>query len=359
MNNKTVISIDTATMIRAAVVVISILLLFVVRDILLILLVAVVLASAASPAVDLLVERKIPRVVSAGIIYATAIGMFVLFFYYFVPILASEVSGFLNSVPEYSSELSEVANSEDVEVLSLENLTEGIRNMMSNLTDGILGSIATVFGGLFNFILILTISFYLSIQKNGVDNFLAYVTPAQYSEYVANLWKNSQRKIGKWFQGTLVSSALVGLLVYTGLLILGVPYAFFFAVLSGLLNFIPIVGPTLMTIPAAIVGLVEGGLVLGVLVVVLFILVQAIEGNFVYPLVVGRAVGVSPIVIIMAVGIGAKLAGFLGVILAVPVSAVLVEFITDMQNSGKKEKETKELEGNNEEDEESEREIPT
>lgn len=349
MNNRYEISITTETFVRGLLVIAAAALIFLVRDILLILLVAIVIASGANPAVEFFSRFGFPRAVSAGVVYAIAGMVFSLFFYFFVPVIVSEVSGFLTTLPEYSSELSPDGLEEEglMVGISLEEITANIRSSLGTFTESFFGTIAVIFGGLFNFILILTISFYLSIQKNGVANFISYAAPVKYTEYALSLWGRSQEKISKWFQGMAIASLAVGVSVYVGLLLLGVPYAFFFALLSALLNFIPIIGPTLSAIPAVAVGLAEGGLIIGVLVVALFIFIQFLEGNVLYPLIVGRAVGVSPIAIILAVGIGSKLGGFLGVLLAVPFSAVLVEFLVDMRKKtkGKKEKMSEEEKG--------------
>lgn len=279
-------------------------------------------------------------------VYAIAITIFALFFYFFVPVIVNEVSGFLTTLPQYSSELTpEGLDTIDVSTqLSLEEIIGNIRSTLGTYSDNILGTIGVVFGGLFNFVLILGISFYLSIQKDSVAKFIVSVSPVKHTEYALKLWERAQKKISKWFKGMAISSFSVGLATYIGLLILGIPYAFFFALLSAFLDFVPIVGPIIAAIPIVAIGVVEGGLLIGVLALALTIFIQALEGNVLYPLIVGKAVGVSPIAIILAIGIGSKLGGFLGVLLAVPVAAVFVEFIVDIRKTRaeKKKKEDKE-----------------
>lgn len=344
MQNPREISISTDTFIRALLVVVGALLIFLIRDILLILLVAIVIAATMTPAVDFLDRFNFPRVLSVSLVYSVVLTGFGLFLYFFVPIIISEITGFLTTLPEYSSEISpEVL--EDVEVageLSLEEVITNMRVSIGAFGDNVFGTIGIIFGGVFNFLLIFAIAFYISVQKNGVARFINYVTPVKYTDYALDLWERSQTKISKWFQGMSIAGLVVGVAVYIGLLILGVPYAFFFALLAALLNFIPIIGPTLGAVPAIAVGLAEGGLLIGVLTTLLFIVIQSLEGNFLYPVIVGRAVGVSPIAIILAIGIGSKLGGFLGVLLAVPMSAIFMELWADTrkvhkaQNKAKK-----------------------
>jgi predicted PurR-regulated permease PerM len=346
MNNPQSVSITTETFIRALLVGVGALFIFLIRDILLILLVSVVIASAATPAVDFFSRFNFPRAVSAGIVYASAAAMFAIFFYFFVPIIVAEVSGFLTTLPQYSSEILPEAleQSGDIAGASFNEISANIRALLGTFSGSILGTTAVVFGGLFNFTLIISISFYLLIQKNGVARFLSYAIPLKYTERALSLWVRSQRKISDWFRGMAIASLAVGISVYIGLLLLGVPYAFLLALLSGLLNFVPIIGPIISTVPAAVVGFAEGGALIGVLTVLLFVFIQALESHVLYPIVVGRSVGVSPIVILLAVGIGSKLGGFLGILLAVPFSAIFMEFVADMRAQHKANKKDKERE---------------
>ena len=137
-------------------------------------------------------------------------------------------------------------------------------------------------------------------------------------------------KIGKWMQGQLLLGVLIGVLVYLGLTILGVPYALLLAVLAALFELIPLFGPILASIPAIALGFLQS-FSLGFMVVGLYVIIQQFENHLIYPLVVRKVVGVSPILVIISLIVGAKLAGFLGLILAVPIAAAIVEFTDDIQ----------------------------
>jgi predicted PurR-regulated permease PerM len=107
--------------------------------------------------------------------------------------------------------------------------------------------------------------------------------------------------------------------------------ALILAVLAGVLEIIPYFGPILSAIPAILFGFAGGGATTGFLVLGLFIIIQQFENHLIYPLVVKKVVGVSPIIVILALIIGAKLAGFLGILLSVPVTSAFMEFIDDLQ----------------------------
>ncbi len=121
-------------------------------------------------------------------------------------------------------------------------------------------------------------------------------------------------------------------MVYLGLTILGVKHALVLAVIAAIFEIIPVFGPTLAAVPAVMIGFVDGGFTIGMLVIALYVIFQQFENHLIYPLVVTRVVGVPPLLVILALLIGAELAGFLGIILSVPVAATIQELARDIEN---------------------------
>ena len=187
--------------------------------------------------------------------------------------------------------------------------------------------------------LIVVISFYLSVQEGGVDDFLSIITPVRHHAYIIDLWHRSQRKIAFWLQGQIILGIVVGLLVYLVLSILGIPHALVLALFAGVLEIIPVFGPIIASIPAILVAFMNVGVGTGFLLIGLYVLIYQFESQLFYPLVVRKIVGISPIVVILALVIGAKLAGVLGAALAVPLSAALMEYIHDIEKRKKGEQE--------------------
>src|SRR5262249_37029717 len=153
-------------------------------------------------------------------------------------------------------------------------------------------------------------------QETGVDDFLRVVTPSAHQAYVLGLWKRSQTKIGKWMQGQLILGVIVGVLLYLGLTILGIPNALLLAAIAALFELIPVFGQILAAIPAIALGFVDGGVTGALLVAGLYIVVQQFEAHLIYPIVVKKVVGVPPLMVILSLLVGAKLAGFLGILLS-------------------------------------------
>src|SRR5205085_100322 len=133
-------------------------------------------------------------------------------------------------------------------------------------------------------------------------------------------------------QGQLLLAFLMGVFVYLSLMILQVPHALVLAVIAAVFEIIPVFGPTLAAVPAVIIAFVSGGPIFGLGIAGVYILLQQFENHLIYPLVVTRVVGVPPLLVILALIIGAELAGFLGIILAVPLAATIQELARDIES---------------------------
>lgn len=357
------ISISSGTIIKGIIIFIVAFLLYRMMDLVLVVLTAVVIASSVEPLITWLEKYKVRRLFSVIATYVSVTIIFVGLLYFFIPPVLDEASDLLSVAPKYLDSLTFWNPLNDTKLVEtgkvvggisdglvggkqmIGNLSSGLpenssfigdlitkfRSLTSSASDGIINIATGIFGGVFSFILIIVLSFYLAVQEGGVEKFLKIITPQRSEDYIIDLWKRAQKKIGYWMQGQLLLGVVVGVLVYLGLMILGVENALILAVLAGILEIIPVFGPILSAIPAILFGFTTGGITLGLLVLGLFIIVQQFENHLIYPLVVKKVVGVSPIIVILALIIGAKLAGFLGVLLSVPVTSVLMEFVDDIQ----------------------------
>jgi len=331
---KQIIGISTWTLVRFFLLAGLVWLLYELRGVVAVLLTAIVIASSIDPAARWFQSYKIPRVLAVLFVYLATFAVFGFVFYLVVPPLLSEIFGFLTELPEQISTFEPTNFASFLPQLPT-GFISAIRDAILNLDGGALSGasgffgVATgIFGGAVSFILIIVISFYMSVEERGVENFLKIVTPKEYEGYALDLWERSRRKIGWWLQGQLLLGVLVGIIVFLGLTILGVKYALLLALLSGMFEIIPVFGPIIAAIPAIGVAFIQSP-ILGLSVLILYVIVQQFENHLIYPLVVRKTIGVPPLLVILSLFIGGTLAGFFGILLAVPVAAVLVEFIND------------------------------
>ncbi|MCI5108633.1 MAG: AI-2E family transporter, partial [Candidatus Pacebacteria bacterium] len=144
----------------------------------------------------------------------------------------------------------------------------------------------------------------------------------------------AEKKIGLWFQGQLLLVVIIAILTYLGLTLIGIEHSLLLAVLAGMFELIPLFGPILAGIPAVAIAFLTGGVTKALIVIALYLIIQQFENQLIYPLVVKKVVGVPAIIVILALIAGGTLAGFLGIILSVPIAAVLMELFVDLQKKG-------------------------
>lgn len=313
----------------------SLIFLYLIRDILLIVFVSVIIAAAINGPVSWLQNRRVPRLLGVVFIYLLLFLLFALVITLIFPSLAEQIKQLTTILPDFTEKLGvgfeEIRERFGVEG-NLESILRRVSQGLSQATSNVFGTIVNVFGGLFSAVVVLVISFYLAVQERGVKRFLVSLTPNEHQRYVADLIERIQKKIGGWLRGQLLLMAIVGFLIFLGLYFLGIKYALTLALLAGLLEIIPYIGPVFAAIPAIILAFFQSPF-LALLVIILFIVVQQLENYLIVPQVMRKAVGLSPIIVIVTMLIGAKLAGILGIILAVPLTAAIAEVFKDIQEA--------------------------
>jgi predicted PurR-regulated permease PerM len=332
------VHITSGSIITAILFVLLVALLWFLRDLVLILLTAVVIASAMEPAILFFTRRgRLHRVLAVILMYLLVAGTFFTVLFIFVPPVLGDAANFLTKLPETLSNLNLTTATHGLlpwgnvgDQLSSADLLRNLSNVLGESTGGVFSTLSAFFGGLTSLVLIIVFSFYFSVQETGVDDFLRLVTPVRQQSYIMSLWKRSQDKIGKWMQGQLVLGLIVGVLLYLGLVILGIPNALLLAVMAGLFELIPVFGQILAAIPALAIAFTDGGFTALLLVAGLYLVVQQFEAHLIYPVVVKKVVGVPPLLVILALIVGAKVAGFLGILLSVPIAAAIQELVSDI-----------------------------
>ncbi|MHB8651648.1 MAG: AI-2E family transporter [Minisyncoccota bacterium] len=339
------ITISTGTIVRTLLFLVLLYVLVQLSGLVLIVLTSVVLASAVEPAARRLMKHRIPRVPAVLTVYLGVLMLVAGLFYLVVPFVVKESVGIIDVLPGYVETIQHTGNlsagdtnnltQQISQAVPLKQLIDTVTAGIKSLSGGFWDLVGKIFGGVFSFILIIVISFYLAIEERGIESFLKVITPVEYHEYMVDLWRRSQHKIGRWMQGQIVLGLIVGIMVYLLLSLIGVRYAFTLAAFAAVLEIIPIFGPIISAVPGVLLGFAQGGPGLALLLVGAYVLIQQFESHLIYPLVVKKVVGVPPVLVIIALLAGGEIAGFLGVILAVPLAAAMMEFVTDIQKRKK------------------------
>lgn len=342
-------TISVATLLKIALVALGIYLAYFFIDLILVVLTAIVIASAAEPAIKYLQRWQMPRVLAVISVFVSSLAAFILVGITIIPTLASETVAFINEFPSYLQSTNawfytQAQNAPVIgnmlgtgEAVSLEQLYSTLSATLGFAAGGVGNFIGLLFGSILNLVLIFVLAFYFASQEYGIDNFLKIVVPPKHSKYAINLWRRSQRKIGLWMQGQLLVMILTGTVMYLGLSLLGIVYPFLheyalvLAVIAAIAELIPVVGAFVAAVPALALAFVGGGVMAAVWVGIFYTAYQQIQGNVVYPMVVNKVVGVPPLLVLIALIVGAQLFGILGAILSVPLAAAFMEFVKDVE----------------------------
>ncbi len=320
---------STKVILRVVVILLALAFLWVIRDIVIVILLALVLASAMEPMADYFSRYKIPRFVSVLAAYVLVFGLFGLVVALMAPLVADQARVLAANLPALAVELQ--ARYPNLTLLfggaNLSAIVDAILSNSgfgSNLFDRTLG----LFNGLVAIVTVLVISFYIVAADRGMKRFIGDLVPKQYQDTTVRLIAKIQKKMGMWVVGQFILSVFIFALTYIGLSLLGVEYALVLALIAGLLEVVPYIGPFVSAIPAVFFALIQSPpLVIGV--IVLYILIQKTEGYILVPKIMEKTVGTSPLVVLLALLIGFKLAGILGVLLAVPLAGAITVIIQE------------------------------
>ncbi|MFA5932193.1 MAG: AI-2E family transporter [Candidatus Paceibacterota bacterium] len=337
------ISISTGTIMKFFLIPLCIFLLYFLRELVLVVLTAIVIASFVDSSAPHFEKVGLNRVFGIVILYVLSLLALAGMFYLFAPLLITEIYNFSNFLSAYIPNVSFLnyfkneafSGAKDVVTalsgnFSIVSLLSVSKAFVLNLSGGFFQILSVAFGSIFNFILIIILSFYFSIQEKGIENFLLIIVPAKYDDYVVDLWARGSRKIGLWVRGQMLLGFVIGVLIYLILSLLGMEYALLLAIIAGVMETVPY-GVLFAMVPAFAFSYISGGLSSALMVTGAYFIVHQFEVFLFAPLVIKKIVGLSPIVIILAVVVGFELGSFWGAILAIPVSVVLMEFLSDVE----------------------------
>jgi len=305
--------------------------LFLARESLIILFLAIIVSSALDGLVSYLQRKKIPRVLGTLLIFLVALTILALLLYTFIPIAIFELQNLLENFKKIEIP---IFGSLDVsQFTGVDKYLGNLGNLADVLFSGgasFLNIVSAVFGNFALIIATLILSFYLTINRGGVERFLRAILPIPQEDYIVDIYLRARKKMGRWLQGQILLMLVIGAATTIGLWILGVKYSLVLGILAGVLEIVPIVGPIFAGTIAFLVAISESW-TLGLYVIILFLVIQQAESHLLVPLVMRKTVGISPVVVVIAILAGSQVAGIIGVILAVPAAVVLQEVIEDWE----------------------------
>jgi predicted PurR-regulated permease PerM len=309
MNNR--VEISPRTIIFTVLFMLGLWLVWFIKDVIFLLFISFILMSALRPIVDKMAQWRIPRVLGILLVYAVVIGVFGVGIAGLIPSLIVQSNRLIVELPGVINSMVPYWN------IDVASITRQIAPISENVLRVTLG----IFSNFIATITVMVFTFYFLLERRYTESFLKDMVGAAAAGRIMEAIRAIEKRLGAWVGGQLFLMIVIGVLVYIGLSFLRVEFAIPLAILAGLLEIVPMIGPIVSAVPAILVAFASSPL-LALSVVALYIIVQQLENNFIVPMVMRRSVGLSPIVTILALMIGGRLAGITGAVLAIP--AVLV-----------------------------------
>lgn len=332
---KRYVEISTGIIFKTILIILGIWFVYMIRDIIAIFFIALILTAAINPLVNWMERKKISRSISVLLIYLVLFLIIGFLFYLLIPQLIEQVKDFYTNAPSIFSRLSEtfsgIRNFMQNHNLAFNwnTLLNDMANIFSFSSGRIFSTTANVFSWFVSVVVVLSLTFYLAVKKDGMKLFIQSLVPLRHQDYVISLTERMEAKIGKWMQGQLFLMLTIFVLDFIVLWAMGIPYALTIALIGGILEVVPYLGPILGAIPAVMMGFLISP-AKGLLILLFYIVIQQIEGHLIVPQVMRKAVGINPIAIILALLVGTKLGGMMGAVLAVPLVAALSVLAKDL-----------------------------
>lgn len=288
--------------------------LFLIKEIIIVVFLSLLLLSALLKPVEWLTAKRIPRVISVILVYILVIGLISAAISIIVPPLVAESSGLISKLPQIASIINDFLIFHEIPV---ENISTVVGQQIQSLAGDVISLTTKIFSSLFLTLTILVMTFYLLMDWKKFLKFISSLFSGKQEKKIINFIENIETGLGKWVRGQVALTLIVGVLTYLGLTILGIPYALPLALIAGILEIVPIIGPIISAIPAILVGLTISP-VMAAAVGTLFLIIQQLENNLIVPMIMSKVIGLQPPIIMIALLIGAKIAGVGGAFLAIP-----------------------------------------
>lgn len=335
-------------------------LVMVLSDKLILLFLSLFLASIIDPGVRSLERMGVPRGVGILLHYAAALVIFLFLVVSFIPIIAAQITDiarYINTTidaflgnpqitlpllpADLNARLTDFVRA-TLQNLSIDHFADVLQQWGQDLSSIAQGSFVfatkvagSVVGFVVEMIVVMVLAFFIQMEKEGIRSWIRGFLSDANRVYLDTKLEGMQEKIGQWARGQLLLGLVVGSLVFVAMAILGMPYALTLGALAAFTEFIPYIGPFIAAVPAVIIALPQGGLLWALVVAAIYYVIQWCENNLLVPLIMKRAVGLSPIAIIFAMLVAISFPDIvhpiLGILLAVPATTIIALFISDLR----------------------------
>lgn len=329
MPQKGTLDISWGTIFKIALLVIGFFLLYHIADIVVLFVFALIISILVSPGINFLRKMGAPKAVAVVSVYFLVFGVISLFIYLAIPSFSAEIREFSRLMPEYFERISPLLEDLGVQAFeSVEGFLTTLHESSEAIAKSIFNALAVIFGGVFTTIFVITMAIFLSLEDGAVEKSIKVLFPEKERNQALVVWKKAKKQVTSWFFVRILACIFVGISSYIAFYLFNVEYSFLFAFMAGLFNFVPYVGPV-------IAGLIFFAVILldsawkALFALIAFTIIQTLESSVLTPVLSKKYMGLSPVLVLIALVIGGTLWGVLGALLAIPLLGILFEFLKE------------------------------
>lgn len=302
------IEISYKTIIFTVLFLISLFVVWQLRRLILLVFLCYIFMEGLNPAVTWLQKLRLPRAVAIIIVYAIIAAAISFSFAGIIPALVEQSTNLIRSLPD-------TIQSINIWGINPGDFSSQLK-LLENLPSNIASTALSIFSNIISVFVFFVITFYLLLERKNFDKYLIEIFGDR-SHKAVKVVNQLEKRLGSWVSAELFLMLIIGILSYVGYLIIGINYALPLAIIAGILEIVPNIGPTIASILAGLFGLTISPLI-GALAVVWGIIVQQLENNFIVPKTMKETVGINPLITILLIASGAQLGGIIGAVIAVP-----------------------------------------
>lgn len=323
-----------ASIFKVVAVALGLVTIWLIQDIVLYCFLAILLAGVIYPVANWGLRYRIPKIVSVLCLYLLLFGILALIVTLLVPALIDQTRALVTLCGDRLGDAARIVR--DLDVLSqiesagfqLSSGLSGLQGQAQAFLSNALSTVVDIFGGIAGFVVVLVLALYMVIEDSAIKRVFHQWVPKGYQEFATRLTWLLMEKLGAWMRGQLLLCLIIGLLYLVAFGVIGVPYALLLAVIGGLLEFIPYIGPIISAVPAVLLAFTKSPTT-ALITLAALILIQQLENNLIVPKITEKTLGLNPIVSIIAFLIGAKLFGTVGAIVSIPVAMAVAVTLSE------------------------------
>lgn len=297
-------------------------------------LLSLIISTLVNPLIGMLEKRKMARVGAALLVYFSLLLAVGLAVYIIVPPMIAEIQVFSSSFSKYFENIPGFLNGLGLSSFkSIASLSSGLNESLIKVSSNIFNVFVSLFGSIFAGVTVFALSLFMSIEEKEMVKGLKLVSPKQFEEDVLKRWEMIKDHVVLWFGSRVLACFCVALMTFLLCVLLKIKFALSLAVLAGVLNIIPAVGPIISGIILVLFTL--DSIPKLVLAVIFMIIIQQIESNVLTPVFTKKLTGLPNVLVLLSIIVGGILGGVIGAILAIPLAGIIFEGLKDYFNKRK------------------------